>query len=239
MSAKNHTKLSVIQRESLDRMIIDSSVSQQVVARCKIILLAAQGVSDEAISRDIGVHRHTCRRCRQIFVQAGLEGLWHVAAGRGRKKSSELHKHVIVMRKQTKTPTGKLWSTRPIAKAFKPFKVHASTVARILIQYRLLSSPNGEAYSMSQVLVPKFIEVVGAYSTPKERFLALLEHNSAPKQFPQSLAIKGGRIPRISGKNTRHFSATLVSAVKEAQDFVAKCSMSQRYSWSLLGPVSK
>src|SRR6201993_3868855 len=52
----HHIKLEESQRHS---------TPQQVVKRCQIILQSAEGKSDKAIARQLGINRHTCRLWRE------------------------------------------------------------------------------------------------------------------------------------------------------------------------------
>jgi transposase len=56
---------------------------QQVTKRCQIILQSANGKSDKAIARGLGINRHTCRLWRERFIAAGVDALWEVEVGRG------------------------------------------------------------------------------------------------------------------------------------------------------------
>src|ERR1700682_2706538 len=60
---------------------------QQVALRSRIVLAAAEGQSDNAIARSLAVNRKTVTLWRERFAQQGLDGMWEVAAGRGRKPS--------------------------------------------------------------------------------------------------------------------------------------------------------
>src|SRR5215831_16826210 len=60
---------------------------QQVVLRCRIVLAATSGQSENAIAATLAVNRPTVRLWRKRFAQQGLQSLWEIAAGRGRKPS--------------------------------------------------------------------------------------------------------------------------------------------------------
>ncbi len=107
---------------------------QQVVTRCRIVLLAHQGYSDLAIADELGVNRHTCRLWRRRVVAEGPEGLWEVAEGRGRRPQSGLAERIIKATLQTKPKGQTHWSSRTLAKAQG---VHASTVQRIWREHGL------------------------------------------------------------------------------------------------------
>jgi hypothetical protein len=58
---------------------------QQVAFRSQIVLAAAEGQSDNAIAQQLEVNRKTVMLWRTRFTQEGLDSLWEVAPGRGRK----------------------------------------------------------------------------------------------------------------------------------------------------------
>src|SRR5215469_13250149 len=88
-------KLKPEQQELLETWVRAHGTPQQVVTRCRIVLLAHQGYSDLAIADELGVNRHTCRLWRQRFTTEGPEGLWKVADGRGRKPRPGLSRQVL------------------------------------------------------------------------------------------------------------------------------------------------
>src|ERR1700674_4776445 len=58
---------------------------QQVALRSRIVLAAAAGQSDNAIAQQLDLNRKTVMLWRRRFAQEGLDSLWEVAPGRGRK----------------------------------------------------------------------------------------------------------------------------------------------------------
>jgi transposase len=56
-----------------------------VALRSQIVLAAAEGQSDNAIAQQLDVNRKTVTLWRARFAQEGLDSLWEVAPGRGRK----------------------------------------------------------------------------------------------------------------------------------------------------------
>jgi hypothetical protein len=58
---------------------------QQVALRCRIVLTAAEGRSADEIAAKLDVDRKTAMLWRARFELQGLDGLWEVAPGRGRK----------------------------------------------------------------------------------------------------------------------------------------------------------
>ena len=52
---------------------------QQVALRSRIVLAAAEGISDNAIAQQLEVNRKTVTLWRARFEEEGLDGLWEVA----------------------------------------------------------------------------------------------------------------------------------------------------------------
>jgi transposase len=58
---------------------------QQVALRGRIVLATAVGQSDGAIAEPLDINRKTVTLWRTRFASHGLETLWEVASGPGRK----------------------------------------------------------------------------------------------------------------------------------------------------------
>ncbi len=58
---------------------------QQIVLRCRIVLAAAECETTLQIAGARAVNVKTVARWRGRFIDSGLEGLWEIAPGRGRK----------------------------------------------------------------------------------------------------------------------------------------------------------
>ncbi len=60
--------------------------------RCRIVLAAAASESDVSIAKRLSVNRNTVILWRKRFVDEGLDGLWDIAPGRGRKPIYQIDK---------------------------------------------------------------------------------------------------------------------------------------------------
>ena len=76
---------SVVDQEKLAQWIAAHGTPQQVALRCRIVSAAAAGKSDIAIAKELSVNRNTVILWRRRFAEEGLDGLWDIAPGRGRK----------------------------------------------------------------------------------------------------------------------------------------------------------
>jgi len=77
--------LSDSDKQQLQQWASAYGTPQQVALRCRIVLAAAGGQSDNAIAQQLKSNRPTVRLWRARFAQKGLQGLWEVSPGRGRK----------------------------------------------------------------------------------------------------------------------------------------------------------
>jgi len=75
------------QREVLDTLAGSRTAEYRLVQRARVLLLAADGVSNSEISEVVGVSRPTVLAWRGQFEEDGLVGFGEVAKGRGRKPS--------------------------------------------------------------------------------------------------------------------------------------------------------
>lgn len=82
-------------------------------------MAAAAGKSDVAIADELSVNRYTVILWRKRFGDEGLDGLWDIAAGRGRKPIYEIDKIAAMLDATLQTkPAGMThWSCRTMAQA--------------------------------------------------------------------------------------------------------------------------
>ena len=67
--------ISAADRERLERLVRDRNTPQKVVWRARIVLLASDGLTAEAIAAAAGKSLLTVRRWRSRYVAAGVDGL--------------------------------------------------------------------------------------------------------------------------------------------------------------------
>jgi transposase len=215
-------ELSQEQGKALERAIEAHGTPQQVVKRCRIILLKGKGESDEAIAMQVGVNRHTCRLWRKRYEQGGQEALWHIARGRGRKMTEGLAQRVVKATIESKPDGQTHWSTRLLA---KKQGVHASTVARIWADHNLRPHRT-KSFKLSRdpKFVPKLLDVVGVYLNPPQNAVVLCVDEKSQIQAldrtQPGLPIKPGRCATMTHDYVRHGTTTLFAALNMAEGTV-------------------
>ena len=83
MRVAAEVKLSDEQREQLEKQARARSVSVRLAQRSKMILLAAEGITDLKIAAELGVARQTVARWRRRFSVGGWRALRKTLLVRG------------------------------------------------------------------------------------------------------------------------------------------------------------
>src|SRR5262245_16332417 len=86
-------------RERRERLVPDRNTAQKVVWRARIVLLASDGLTAEAIAATVGKSLPTVRRWRRRYMAKGVDGLLKDATRRLRVKplAPEKIKQVVHM----------------------------------------------------------------------------------------------------------------------------------------------
>src|SRR5262249_52418804 len=111
--------LSEGQRNQIQSIARAGNTPQKVAARCRVILLASQGIANHSIARQLALSRPTVIAIRSAFVQSGVEAL----VGRSKRKRSakvltaELEQKILDTTLKTRPADGSThWSVRTMAR---------------------------------------------------------------------------------------------------------------------------
>jgi transposase len=226
--------LSVIDRQKIREWISAYGTPQQVALRCRIVLGAAEGEADSAIARRLSVNRNTVILWRKRLVEFGLDGLWDIAPGRGRKPTYELDKirAIVNATLQTKPAGMTHWSCRTLA---EQQGVSKSTVNNIWRAHHL-QPHRTETFKLSRD--PKFLEkmtdVVGLYLNPPQQAIVLCVDEKSQIQAldrtQPGLPIKKGRCGTMTHDYKRNGTTTLFAALETLQGkVVGECHQRHRH----------
>jgi Homeodomain-like domain len=146
---------------------------QQVALRSQIVLAAAEGQSDNAIAQQLEVNRKTVTLWRARFTQEGLDSLWEVAPGRGRKPTygPEKIQSIVDATLRSKPKGMTQWSCRLMAARQG---VSKSTINNIW-QSHNLKPPRVKTFKLSRdaKFLEKLTDVVGLYRNPPQQAMVL------------------------------------------------------------------
>jgi len=129
-------ELSDPDREWLQKQARSGVAARRLGERCRIVLLAASGKTNEQIAEELGMTRQKAGRWRTRFVETGRGGIEADAPGRGRKPSFPPELRRLVVQKTTREtpPNATHWSLSIMAKALD---VSPRTVGRIWHEHGL------------------------------------------------------------------------------------------------------
>src|SRR5271167_798650 len=207
---------------------------QQVALRCRIVLAAAGGQSDNAIAQQLKSNRPTVRLWRARFAETGVQGLWEVAPGRGRKAThgAEKIQQVIDTTLQSKPKGRTQWSCRSLAQRLG---VSKSTVSNIWRSHNL-KPHRVKTVKLSRDLhfLEKLTDVVGLYLNPPEQAMVLwVDEKSQIQALDRTqpgLPMKKGRCGTLTHDYKRHGTTTLFAALELAQGkVVGECYQRHRH----------
>src|SRR3990170_1311252 len=161
------------QRRTPEAWVHAPSTPQSIVTRARIVLLAADGVSNHEIARRAGTSRPTVLLWRTRFQAGGPAALTVIEAGRGRKPSISARKERQILEATLHTrPKGTThWSCRTMARAQG---VSPATVQRIWSAHGL-QPHRVKTFKLSTdpQFVEKLTDVVGLYLNPPDKAVVL------------------------------------------------------------------
>jgi transposase len=185
--------------------------------RCRIVLAAAGGESEAASAAQLEVNRKTIRCWKQRFAEAGLNGLWEIAPGRGRKATygPDRIQSVIDATLQSKPESSTHWSCRLMAASQG---ISKSTVSNIWTSHNI-KPHRTRTFKLSRD--PRFLEkltdVVGLYLHPPDQAMVLCVDEKSQLQAlnrtQPGLPLKKGRCGTMTHDYKRNGTTTLFAAL--------------------------
>ena len=226
--------MSPAQRETLEGWIRAKKTPQSVVLRAKIVLLAADGMSNLRIAGAVHVSRPTAILWRERFRKGGPDALTQVAPGRGRRVTytAERVQQIVEATTQTK-PTGAThWSTRTMAKSQC---VSKATIQRIWSAHGLQPHRTKRfKLSKDKRFTEKLTDVVGLYLNPPDKAIVLCVDEKSQIQALQrtqpGLPMKKGRCGTMTHDYKRHGTTTLFAALNVLDgSVIGECMAKHRH----------
>ena len=221
--ANHHTRavprLSVGEREELERWVRRQKTSQALALRARIVLASAAGESDVAVAERLGTTRVTVGKWRRRFVAARCDGLLdETRPGAPRKISDADVERVVTMTLESMPQDATHWSTRSMARASG---LSPATVGRIW-QAFALKPHRVETFKLScdPLFVEKVRDIVGLYLHPPERAVVLcVDEKSQIQALDRSqplLPLRPGLAERRTHDYKRHGTTSLFAALNVA-----------------------
>jgi transposase len=205
------------QRKRLMHLAASGKTPQRVALRARIILLAANGVPNNAIASQLDTSRPTVLHWRGRFLAMGVAGIERDAKRPGRKKSidADQAKRIVEATLHTKPRAATHWSTRSMAKAQG---VSRMTVQRIWKKTGL-QPHRTETFKLSKDphFVEKLRDVVGLYLNPPDKAIVFsVDEKSQIQALDRTspvLPLRPGIPERQTHDYERHGTTTLFAAL--------------------------
>jgi transposase len=203
-------------RERLSRLARSTSVRAGLAQRARIVLLAADGLSNTAIAELVGASRPTVIGWRDRYQSTGIAGLQDEQRP-GRPRTID---HAEIVTATLTPPPKKLgvthWSTRLLA---RHLGISDATVAKAWRDYGVQPwRVESFRFSTDPELVAKVIDVVGLYLAPPENAIVLSIDEKSQIQALQRatpiLPLQPGLAERRSHDYIRHGTSTLFAALE-------------------------
>jgi transposase/transcriptional regulator with XRE-family HTH domain len=195
---------------------------------------SAAGETNLGIAAAAAVDVKTVALWRRRFAEAGAEGLWETAAGRGRKPTHSPNKIKAIIRATlTSKPRGMTqWSCRQMAQAQGVSKSTVSTIWRShnLKPHRIKSFK----LSRDARFLEKLTDVVGLYLNPPDQALVLCVDEKTQIQAldgtQPGLPMKQGRLGTMTHDYKRNGTTWLFAALEVLQGkVVGQCFSRHRH----------
>jgi transposase len=219
-------------RDLLSSWVRSSTVTAGAAQPARIVLLAADGVSNTEIAELVGVSRPTVISWRARYSTSGVGGLCDEARS-GRPRTID---HEAIIAATLTPPPNKLgithWSCRLLAPRLG---VDASTVARAWRDYGVQPWRSQTfKFSTDPELVAKVTDVVGLYLAPPENAVVLcVDEKSQIQALDRTapmLPMQPGLPERRTHDYVRHGTTTLFAALEIATGKVtAACQPRHRH----------
>ena len=209
------------QRNTLEAWVRAGTTPQRMALRSKICLLAAEGMSNNAIAKQLDTSRPTVILWRERFADKGVMGIAEDAphGPSFRRLDAKIVKDIVEATLHTTPKDATHWSTRTMA---NEFGVHHSTVARIWEAHGL--QPHRiETFKLSKDkrFVEKLTDVVGVYLNPPEKAVVLCVDEKSQIQAldrtQPGLPLKKGRCGTMTHDYKRNGTTCLFAALNVAE----------------------
>jgi transposase len=204
-------------KAKLERLVRSGKTEQRVAFRGRIVLAAAQGLSNQQIAHALGTSRPTVIDWRKRYAAEGIAGLYHDRPrGKAFKALPKDKEEALVAKTLHELPQAAThWSCRSMAKAMGLSKNSVQRVwnahglkPHLVRTFKLSNDPQ---------FVEKLEDVVGLYMNPPENALVFcMDEKSQIQALDRTqpgLPMKKGRAGTMTHDYKRNGTTTLFAAL--------------------------
>src|SRR3984893_9134563 len=208
--------VSAAESEQLGSIARSRSLPHSLVRRARIVLMSAEGVSNQTIAARCGVSVPTISHWRRCWRGRGVAGL-HGELRPGRPRSHDDEQVAALMRKvlHSRPPNATHWSVRTVA---AHTGISKSTVARYFALFGL-QPHRSKSFKLSTdpFFVEKVRDIVGLYLNPPDKALVLCVDEKSQIQALERtqpvLPMGLGYVEGVTHDYYRHGTTTLFAAL--------------------------
>jgi transposase len=185
--------------------------------RSRIVLAAADGLTNTAIAARLDIHVTSARKWRRRFVADRLDGLLdEPRPGRPRTVTDEQVEAVITRTLETTPKDATHWSTRALA---RELGMSQSAVSRIWRAFAL-APHRQETWKLSKdpLFIDKVRDVVGLYLDPPERAVVLCVDEKSQIQALDRTAPVFPMMPGVPARASHDYKRAGTSSLYAALD---------------------
>ena len=204
------------QKHALESLARAGGTPQSVARKCRVILLASEGASNNLIANQIGLSRPTVIATRAAFVREGLDAIRRRRTRKRprRVRTPELEQKILETTLKTRPADATHWSVRTLA---RHLGVTRTLIHEVWQKYDV-QPHRVERFKLSND--PKFEEkvrdIVGLYLNPPDRALVLcVDEKSQIQALDRTapiLPLRPGLPERQTHDYKRHGTTTLFAA---------------------------
>jgi len=220
-------------REQLQAISRSRIIPQAMAQRARIILLAADGLSNSSISQQLHISRQTVGKWRQRFLRQSLLGLYDEPKPGAPKSLGDEQIAALIHQTLKSAPANAThWSCRSLA---KESQVSKSSVHRIWQAFGL--KPHRQKHftlSTDPFFVEKVRDIVGLYLNPPDNAMVLcVDEKSQIQALDRTqpvLPMGLGYVEGVTHHYVRHGTTTLFAALDVASgEVLSKCKPRHRH----------
>ncbi len=209
-------ELSEVERAELEGWARRRKTAQGLALRARIVLRAADGLSNTAIADELGIAKHTVGKWRERFARQRADGLLDEPRPGAPRRIGDEAVAALVDRTLSSVPQGAThWSLRTMAKASG---LSVTTVGRVWRAFGL-QPHRSETFKLSTdpLFTEKVRDIVGLYLAPPDRALVLcVDEKSQVQALDRTqplLPLRPGQAERRTHDYTRHGTTSLFAAL--------------------------
>src|SRR5689334_2973716 len=209
--------LSAAQKSELQGLVRSGNTPQKVALRCRLLLLAHEGVPNQSIAEQLGLSRPTVLALRDAFAKTGLAAVTGIRKRKrpGRVLTAELEQKIVDTTVKTRPGDGSThWSVRMLASHLRISR----TIVHRVWQRHDVQPHRVERFKLSNdpQFETKVRDLVGLYLNPPDRALVLsVDEKSQIQALDRTapiLPLRPGLPERQTHDYKRHGTTTLFAA---------------------------